>query len=176
MVQRIYYRLWQFWQIVRARPLSPSAHSHIATLLNPVEQTLFARFSPADQAHSYRVMRLLEQHGHNEPPLLAAALLHDIGKTQVHLSWWDRVIVVIGVLAGRTIYTRWGEGEAHGWRKGVVVRVHHPHWGAQMAEAAGSHPLTVTLIRRHQEKLSPDAAATHENNLLRLLQWADDQN
>lgn len=176
MVHRLRYRLWQFWQIVQARPLPHTAHQHIATLLTPAEQTLFARFSPADQAHSYRVMRLLEQHGHTDPALLAAALLHDVGKTQVHLTWWDRVIVVIGVLAGRTIYTRWGEGAVQGWHKGVVVRVHHPDWGAQMAAAAGSHALTVALIRRHQEKLPPNAAATRENELLRLLQWADDQN
>lgn len=172
---RIRYRLWQLGQNLTARPLSPHACAAIATLLSPAEQNLFYRFSHSDQRHSYRVLRLLQEQGHHDSALLAAALLHDIGKTQVTLHWWERVFIVVGVLAGSERYHRWGQGEPEGWRKSLVVRIHHPAWGADMAEAIGSDPLTVTLIRRHQEKLPPDAAATPENDLLRLLQWADDQ-
>lgn len=173
---RIKYRLWQLWQNVTARPLSDAARQHIATVLSPVEQQLFYQFSRSDQGHSYRVMQLLQAQGHQEPSLLAAALLHDIGKTRVSLYWWDRMFIVLAVLAGSERYQRWGQGEPRGWRKGIVVRIHHPDWGAEMTQAIGSEPLTVALIRRHQEKLPSDAAATLENHLLRLLQWADDQN
>jgi hypothetical protein len=42
-----------------------------------------------------------------------------------------------------------------------------------MAAAAGSRPVVVELIRRHQDKpLAEDELA----DLLRAMQWADDQN
>ena len=46
---------------------------------------------------------------------------------------------------------------------------------AEMAEAAGSSALVVSLIRRHQDDL-PETALSEEDELLHILQWADDQN
>jgi len=159
-----------------ARPLVITVQQDIATILSPAEQTLFYQFSLSDQNHSYRVMQLVRTCRNDTKPLLAAALLHDIGKIRMRLHWWDRVFIVLAVVLGKRVYVRWGQGEPFGWRKGIVVRLNHPAWGAEMAEAIGSDPLTVALIRRHQDKLPGNAAATLENELLRLLQWADDQN
>lgn len=176
MWSRASYRLWQLGQMVIARPLSVLCQQDVATILSPPEQALFYQFSPSDQNHSYRVMQLVRTRRNDSKPLLAAALLHDIGKTQVRLHWWDRVFIVLGVVLGKRVYTRWGQGRPYGWRKGIVVRLNHPTWGAEMTEMIGSDPLTVALIRRHQDLLPENAAATLENELLRLLQWADDQN
>ncbi len=175
MWSRIQYRVWQLWQIVTARPLSESLLQEITVALSPAELALFHRFSHSDQRHSYRVFCLLRETGHQEPELLAAALLHDVGKTQVTLHWWERVFIVLAMVAGKAQLAAWGRGEPTGWRKGLVVRAQHPAWGAAMAEAAGSCATTVYLIRHHQDVITPDAAAIPEKELLCALQWADDQ-
>jgi hypothetical protein len=69
----------------------------------------------------------------------------------------------------------WGQGEAVGWRRPFVVKMCHPQWSAVMAQRAGSRPLTLELIRRHQDKITATAEGKTAE-LLRLLQWADDQN
>jgi hypothetical protein len=43
-----------------------------------------------------------------------------------------------------------------------------------MAQAAGSNPLTISLIRRHQDKLDVEPIVA-EDRLLQQLQWADDR-
>ena len=42
--------------------------------------------SVSDQRHSLNVMRTLRRQGHTEPDLLAAALLHDVGKSAAWLT------------------------------------------------------------------------------------------
>lgn len=175
MWARIQYRVWQFWQIVTARSLPQSALQEIMLVLTPAEYELFRHFSRSDQRHGYRVLCLLRDKGYQNQALFAAALLHDIGKTQVMLQWWERVLIVLAMVGGKSRVAVWGEGSPTGWRKGLVVKAQHPAWGADMAAAAGSCVTTVYLIRYHQEQLEPDAAASPENKLLQALQWADDQ-
>lgn len=136
---------------------------------------LFDRFSETDRSHSYRVMRMLREAGDDEPALLKAALLHDIGKTTTTLTAWDRTVAVVGQKLWSARAAQWGAGEPVGWRRPFVVRFQHPAWGAAMAQAAGSAPQVVSLIRRHQDP-APNPAETEEDALLIRLQWADDQN
>lgn len=166
----ILYRVGQFRQLLLARPLPAGYHTTIQAHLNPAEYTLFLRFSHTDQWHSYRVMQTLLDAGHDTPALLTAALLHDVGKTRVRLFVWERVLVVLlgKLLPGRV--TSWGTGQPQGWRKPFVIKEQHPLWSAEMAEAAGSHPKALRLIRLHQSTPEPD------DKLLQILQWADDQN
>ena len=89
------YRLWQFWQIVTAVPLEPAARAEVAAILSAQELDLFDRFSLNDQWHSYRVMKMLRDAGQNQPALLVAALLHDVGKTKLSLSIWQRSLIVL---------------------------------------------------------------------------------
>jgi hypothetical protein len=169
------YRLRQFWQAVTARRLPPSAWTEIITHLRPAEVELFRSLSRADQAHSFRVMKTLQEQGGADRELLAAALLHDVGKTKARLPLWLRPAIILGhaLLPGRV--NEWGQGEAAGWRLPFVIKARHPEWGAQMAEAAGSEPLTIALIRRHQDHLGPTGGPA-EDELLRRLQRADDDN
>jgi len=171
---KIIYRLRQLWQLVTARSLPPSAWQEIEAVLSPRECALFRRHSPADRQHAYRVLRTLRADGRDHPALLAAALLHDVGKTRHRPRAWDRVL---GTMAERLFpgrIERWGTGEPRGWRRPFAIRAQHAAWGAEMAAAAGSSPLTVVLIRRHQEKvIGPEEGETAA--LLRWLQAADDQ-
>lgn len=169
------YRLTQFWWNVTAQPLPEPACLEIAAVLSRSELDLFARFDESDQWHAYRVYRALREADHSQPNLLAAALLHDVGKTREPLSPWDRVLVVIVEASMPKQLVKWGQGEARGWKRPFVVRSQHARWGAEMAESAGSDPPTVNLILRHQDKLG-NGTATIEDELLLLLQRADDQN
>lgn len=168
------YRIAQFWRLLRAPALDDAARDEIAAILSPGELMLFRRFGNGDQQHGYRVMRMLLAAGDDHPALLAAALLHDVGKTSLHIRVWERVVGSLGEIFFPAAAARWGRGEPRGWRRPFVIRQQHAAWSAKMAAAAGSAPLAVALMRHHQDKklgeLDEELAA-----LLRRLQWADDQ-
>ena len=169
------YRANQLWWNLTAEPLPEAMRQQIESLLNPSQRKLFYRYQESDQWHAYRVFTTLQESGYRQPDLLAAALLHDIGKTKVRLSVWDRILIVVveRLLPGQ-LY-RWGEGDLHSWKRPFVVRRHHPQWGADMARAAGCSAQTIDLINRHQDPLPPDSQLPADL-LLRQLQWADDLN
>ena len=172
---RIGYRLRQFWQDVTAPRLTAVAQTDIAAQLTPAELALFQRYSQSDQWHTFRVMKTLQACGQNQPALLTAALLHDVGKARVKLSVWERSWIVLAEFGWPQKTAVWGQGEPVGWRRPFVVKAQHPAWGAEMAAAAGSSPLVVELIRRHQDN-GLETAVTEADRLLGWLQWADDQN
>jgi hypothetical protein len=119
---------------------------------------------------------MLRASGHWQSDLLKAALLHDVGKSCVRLTIWDRTLIVVlgGLMPERTV--EWGQvASGEWWRRPFVVKEQHPAWGAAMVEAAGGSSLLVSLIRRHQDKLPRQPASTEEQ-LLAYLQWADDHN
>ena len=165
------YRLRQLRANLTAGPLDSEGRQAVAGNLSPAEAALFYRFIPADQWHSYRVLCDLRAAGYNDPDLLAAALLHDIGKTRYPLSPWDRTVIVVGSALFPNRVMAWGEGPLESWRRPFVIRARHAEWGAAMAEASGSRAAVVDLIRRHQDK-----PVRESDVLLRALQWADDQN
>lgn len=170
---RLRYRLWQIWQDVTVKaPLPPEARQEIGGVLSVAELRLFDRYGPRDQQHAYLVYQTLLAAGHTSRPLLAAALLHDVGKARVRLRAWDRMLPVLVETVWPSLARRWGAGAPEGWRRGFAVRRQHPAWGAEMARAAGSDALTVDLICRHQ---IPPYQTTPEDHLLLLLQWADDR-
>lgn len=175
MKNSVRYRLWQMWlNLTVKEPLNEAERADIATALSASEQTLFFRFTPRDQHHSYLVYQTLKAAGHSHHQLLIAALLHDIGKTKVPITIWDRTFPVVVELVVPKLAARWGGGEPTGWRKSFCIRHQHAAWGAEMAQNAGTHPLAISLIARHQDKLTPDQNSP-EDQLLRTLQWADDQ-
>lgn len=120
-------------------------------------------------------MSLLEQAGHKQPDLVAAALLHDVGKDLAKFSWWDRTIVVLGQRFFPNQSSKWATGEPRGWRRPFVVKAAHPCWGAKAASASGSSPLTVQLIHFHQDQPKDLSEHNELTELLVLLQWADDE-
>lgn len=171
----LWYRAGQFWRQLRSTPLSPAARAEIAAVLRASELSLFQQLDAGDQWHSYHVFRTLRDAGHKDPDLLVASLLHDVGKTRAPLSVWQRSLIVLVQLFWPARISAWGTGEPSGWKRPFVVKVRHPAWSAEMAAAAGSTPLAVSLIRRHQDGMFYREGAP-EDGLLRLLQWADDQN
>ncbi len=173
--RRALYRLRQFWNNLGARP-SPTQIDAARRVLTAPELALFLRMQPGEQAHSLRILCELQQRGHTHPSLLAAALLHDAGKTCYPLRIWERALIVLAAALLPRQARAWGgyDGQAPGWRKPFVVARQHAAWGAELAAQAGSAALTVALIRRHQDHIAA-AGTREEDQLLACLQAFDNE-
>lgn len=177
---RFLYRTRQFWQAIKPRSSNQGAEQ-LTTVLTPAQIRLFQRMQKSEQAHSLEMLNELIQQGEGDADLLAAALLHDVGKIRAPLRVWERVLVVITRAICPDCVRKWGAQDAGdlesgwGWRRTFVVAEHHPAWGADLAAACGTSPIAVSLIARHQEQLSPEMNDP-EDTLLRKLQAVDDNN
>ncbi len=171
MSGRAAYRVRQFFRALTAWWVQEEL-SDIERVLTPAQQALFQRMLPADRRHALTVFRTLRARGVESADLLTAALLHDVGKAAAPPALWVRVaVVLLGRFAPRWL-ERMSAGEPTGWRRPFVVYRRHAEQGAQWATEAGCSPLTVALIRRHEERLAmPDG---EEDALLALLQEADE--
>lgn len=173
----LWYRVGQFGHQVTARPLSGERLKEVAEHLTPAEMGLYGRYDAGDQWHSYRVLKMLCEAGHNDPALLKAALLHDVGKTRVPFGPIQRSIVSLVEKVLPETAASWGQmrlGEASWWQRPFVVSEQHPQWSAEMAEDVGCSETAVALMRRHQDKIT--FIHDKEDQLLFYLQWADNQN
>jgi hypothetical protein len=170
------YRVGQFFRYLRRAPLSPVEQAEVARVLaSPALRALFARHTPSEQAHALRVLRAVAAGPHpytRQPELLQAALLHDVGKTVAPVNIFERTLAVLGRRLFPRRAARWGQGQPRGLRKAFVVAAQHPAWGADLCVQAGAPPLTIALVRRHQNSIPQPKTA--EDQMLRLLHAADD--
>jgi hypothetical protein len=168
------YRVRQFVSALLAR-VSPKDLREADEILPPPARDLYHRMSVPDQRHALNVMQTLRRKGYTEPDLLAAALLHDVGKSAARIHSWHRAIIVLSkrfAPGGLAWLTR---GEPRGWRRPFVIHRQHAELGAEWAAQAGCSALTVSLIRRHQE--APGHEPSNEEELvLTALQRADNAN
>jgi hypothetical protein len=164
---RILYRSRQFWQALSASP-APEELALARTYLSPPLLAIFNQMDPSEQTHSLRIARQLIEQGKTHPDLLAAALLHDSGKSHHPLRIWERVMIVLGKALLPAQAKQWGHGRLDSWKRAFVVAEQHSEWGAQMAAEAGASSLTVALIRCHQRPLDRPAASLEDRLLLRL--------
>ncbi len=170
---RFAYRARQFWNAT----LRPEVHikrEAILPYLSPAQLILFRQMQPAEQAHAFHLLNRLIETGKNEPDLLAAALLHDVGKILLPLSIFDRILIVAGTHLFPKNAKRWGEAKPKGFRRPFVVAAQHAAWGADLVEQAGASSLTIELVRRHHERL-PKEATSRSERLLVELQNADEE-
>src|SRR3990172_8379609 len=89
---RAAYRSRQFFGALRAR-VGEEERLEVAAHLTPAEQDLFYAMEPRDQRHALNTLGILRAGGQRDPSLLAAALLHDVGKGPIRL--WHRVAFVL---------------------------------------------------------------------------------
>ena len=176
-----HYRVRQFFRALAAR-VSEEELEQVVCILTPASLTLFRSMAIQDQRHGLDVCAALRQAGHNNPDLLAAALLHDAGKAAARLPAWQRAVIVLLDRFAPRLLARLSQGEQDGralslpkgWRRPFVAHARHPEVGARWAQEAGCSPLTVALIRRHQDRISN--CRTEEDQLLTVLQAADNLN
>ncbi|MEP7287718.1 MAG: HD domain-containing protein [Chloroflexota bacterium] len=146
-----------------------------AKVLSPSLMVLFRQMRRSEQQHSLNVLRTLRGWGYDEPPLMVAALLHDVGKSRVPYHLWDRVLVVLARNAAPNAVEQWGAFSPTGWYRPFAVSVQHPQWSAEMVKAAGADPVTIELIVDHQCYLDHSPKDLTER-MLWALQTADNAN
>jgi hypothetical protein len=165
----------QFVRAVGAWVLSGEGGDEFAARYLPSPAVgLYQAMPRYDQQHALNVCHTLERWGYTERDLLAAALLHDVGKSvaqgaRVWLS--HRVAVVLIRVFWPSLLGRLAKDEGASWRQPFYVQVHHAAIGAEAAQRAGCSATTVGLIRHHED--APDQIL---DPLLAALQAADSEN
>jgi hypothetical protein len=137
----------------------------VSSILPPAGVELFQRMPAYDRRHALGVLRTLQKQGREDPDLLAAALLHDVGKTVSEagrLRLWHRVaMVLLGALRPGLIdrigrATPSEDPPTHeGWRRAFFVQAQHAEIGAESALRAGCSGATAELIRCHETPCIP---------------------
>jgi len=134
------------------RPGGPpeSDRAWIESVLSEAEYALWRRQYGPDRRHTAAVAREVERRlgGEATPPILAAALLHDIGKIDADLGTWGRVVATLSAkVAGIDTARLWTKSTGFTRRVGLYLR--HPEIGADMLEMAESDPLTIAWAAEH---------------------------
>ncbi len=170
---RLFYRVQQFFGGVFAR-VSEEDRREADTVLNPPAREWFHSLPRDLQWHGVQVMHDLRRAGIDRPAALAAALLHDAGKAEGPNGPLVRTLVVLA----RRLAPGWSARRkvidyrsAQGIDRVLAIAYQHPAIAAERAAACGCDPVTIDLIRHHQD---PDRSK--EDTLLRLFQQVDDQN
>jgi hypothetical protein len=144
------------------------ARSH----LTDAECRLWERMSNPDRRHACGVARRVERALGNEAtdPVLAAALLHDVGKSVSGLRTYGRVVATLSAkAAGREMAEAWTQ--TRGFTRRVGLYLEHPRLGGDLLALAGSDPLTESWARQHH---LPESEWTVPPEIGRSLKDADD--
>jgi hypothetical protein len=155
------YRLWQVrQQLGFVAPLTSKERLEVARWLPASALPLFQSMSRADQQHALRVCQRLQARGCANEDMLAAALLHDVGKAGGRVSFWTRPVIVLGkrcaprLLARLAVYPHAGQSR---WRRALGYAWWHAEIGADLAAEAGLSKLAVLYIRTHHQANGPAA-------------------
>jgi hypothetical protein len=127
----------------------------VQSVLSPAEYALWQRMSGPDRRHSAHVARDVQRTiGESAPTeVLAAALLHDVGKIHCRLRTFGRVVATLTIkTAGRDEVASWTQ--VGGLHRRIALYQNHPAIGGDELELAGSDPLTIAWTREHHRDSS----------------------
>jgi len=165
------YRIRQLFAALAAR-VTEADRAEADAHLPPEARALFRHMPHEGQAHALRVLRDLKCAGYTHPALLAAALLHDAGKSAARVTPVHRSLYVLLQRVAPSYLKRLPAADTH---RPLVALRDHPRLGAEWARRAGCDDLTVALIARHQERIDR-MTLSEEDRLLKALQEVDDRN
>ncbi|MBX3139451.1 MAG: HDIG domain-containing protein [Trueperaceae bacterium] len=118
--------------------------------LAPAEYALFERLPPEERAHGVEVAKCLAKARPDDHELLAAALLHDVGKLGT-----PRGAVVRALTHVLPPSDAAPEPRLAGLAGARQARVHHADYGAELLRRAGSSARVVELVARHHAAAGP---------------------
>lgn len=183
-------------------PVGPSkeAEAWAKGYLSASEAGLFDSMSAPDRRHAIDVARTAIDLAEREPPaagertvargFVAAALLHDVGKTEARLGTFGRVVAtVLALVLGRSRVVAWSglpqeardgatatqsnrrpEPAGGGLKEQMGRYLAHDRLGAGLLSSAGSEAITIDWAREHH---LPESRWTVEPSLGRVLKTAD---
>lgn len=152
------------------RPIDPADDRWVRSILGAGEIVLWDRMPLADRKHAAGVAREVDA-ALDAPaaPVLAAALLHDVGKIDSGLGTFGRVVAtLVALVVGRDRAAAW---TTPGWRGRIARYLRHDRIGAELLTRAGADPLTVTWAREHH---LDRRRWTLDDDVARALAAADD--
>ena len=121
------------------------------------ERDLWRQMSGPDRRHAVDVaretIRLLSP-GEPSREVVAAALLHDVGKVESGLGTFARVgVTLAAIVGGRSRLLGWSNSsvprQRPTWRARVGMYLAHDRLGSELLQNAGSNELTYTWAREH---------------------------
>jgi hypothetical protein len=151
-------------QLGLVKPLTNQEHKEVERCLPAGSLSLFHSMSIADQRHSLRVCLGLRVRGCVEEDMLAAALLHDVGKAQGRVPFWTRPAIVLAKRFAPALLTklvppleRLDAPAIPRWRRSLGYSWWHAEVGATLAARAGLSERAVLYIRTHHQPAGPAA-------------------
>ncbi len=155
MITHLLHLVRRFVGSLRPDGPAPDDDRWAVRLMVPGEVLLWRRMSGADRRHAVGVARRVDADlgARATRPVLAAALLHDVGKVDSRLGPVRRAgATVAGMAAGRAAAEQWrGRAGMVGRAGGYLC---HDEIGADLLADAGSDGLTVAWAREHH--LAPE--------------------
>jgi hypothetical protein len=146
------------------------------SLLLAGERGLWRRMSGPDRRHAVAVaresQRRLDEAGLGaRREVLAAALLHDVGKVEARLGTGGRVAVtLVAVVVGHDRLAGSGRGTRGSWLEPARRYLAHDRIGGELLRDCGSDPFTVAWAQQHH--LAPERWSV-DVRIGRLLKAAD---
>lgn len=167
----------RFFGSIRPGPPSADEEAWAIAHLVPGERELWARMSNPDRRHAVRVARELVHRWPEvgtEPPraVVAAALLHDVGKVDAVMRTPARVAAtVVWAFVDDSAADRWLAGKGAGPRARLARYRRHPEIGGRLLREAGADPLTAAWAEQHHKG---EERWTVDRGVGRLLKDCDD--
>ena len=139
----------RFFGSLRPGGPPPSDEAWATSMLLPGEAELWRRMSGPDRRHAVGVARRAEAALRPVArPIVAAALLHDVGKISSGLGPVRRAVATLaGMAVSRDTAVRWQSRSGPLGRAGRYLC--HDAIGADLLASAGSDPVTVAWAREH---------------------------
>ncbi len=144
------YRIQQFYRGLFAKVTSED-HQFLQKYLTDQEIILFRRLRISEQRHCLNIAYDCRSVKKNNPVLIKAALLHDVGKVESNLTLVNKslVVLIIKLHIPKKLLPKF-------LNKALYYKKHHPELGAKGLEEIGTDTSVVFLTRYHHRNLSKD--------------------
>ena len=158
MIARVRHLVTRFFGSLRPRPLTADDVRLVERTLTPAELECWQQLGPADRAESVTTARaaIAALGSDADDRWVAAALLHDVGKTATGFGPFRRA-------AATTIAIVVGERRVRRWSNPVGRYVDHDDEGSHLLERAGARREAVEWAAiHHRSALWPGSAVPIE--------------